>query len=195
MATCITHPGIAVGDADAWTTELALAAGHGDLQALAEFVRATRCDLWHFLAHLSGADCADDLAQEAYLRAITSLPGFTGHSSARSWLLAIACRVSMDHIRREAGRPRVSAQVDRVGTADSAVGEGRSGHDDFVELDLLLDALSPERREALVLIQVIGMSYAEAADVTGCAVGTIRSLVTRAREELDATRSADDSAA
>jgi RNA polymerase sigma-70 factor (ECF subfamily) len=174
--------------ADYQTTELALAAGRGDREALAEFVRATQHDLWRFLAHLSGADCADDLAQETYLRAITSLPRFTGQSSARTWLLAIARRVSIDHTRREMARPRISRRIDWVAAADRAAAHRRCGHEDIVELDLLLAGLCPQQREALVLTQVIGMSYAEAADVMGCQVGTIRSRVARAREELIAAR-------
>jgi RNA polymerase sigma-70 factor (ECF subfamily) len=176
--------------ADARTTELALAAGRGDREALAEFVRATQRDLWRFLAHLSGADAADDLAQETYLRAITSLPGFTGRSSARTWLLVIARRASIDRTRREMARPRISPGVDWVAVADRAAGGQRCGHEDIVELNLVLAGLCPEQREALVLTQVIGMSYAEAADVMGCQVGTIRSRVARGREELIAARSA-----
>ncbi|MBS4727710.1 sigma-70 family RNA polymerase sigma factor [Mycobacterium sp. SM1] len=176
--------------ADCQTTELALAAGRGDRDALAEFVRATQHDLWRFLAHLSGADAAEDLAQETYLRAITSLPRFAGQSSARTWLLAIARRVSIDHTRREMARPRIAARADWAAAADRAAARRSCGHEDIVELGLLLDGLCPEQREALVLTQVIGMSYAQAADVMGCQVGTIRSRVARAREELIEARSA-----
>lgn len=175
--------------ADSQTTELALQAGRGDREALAGFVRATQHDLWRFLAHLSGGDCAEDLAQETYLRAMTSLSRFTGQSSARTWLLAIARRVSIDHTRREMARPRISAHVDWIAAADRAASHRQCGPEDIVELNLLLDALCPEQREALVLTQVIGMSYAEAADVMGCQVGTIRSRVARAREELIEARS------
>ncbi|HKN55689.1 MAG TPA: sigma factor-like helix-turn-helix DNA-binding protein, partial [Amycolatopsis sp.] len=64
-----------------------------------------------------------------------------------------------------------------------------AGFEDMVELRLLLDGLDPERREVLVLTQVLGLSYAEAADVCGCPVGTVRSRVARAREDLlDADR-------
>ncbi|MFT4127471.1 MAG: sigma factor-like helix-turn-helix DNA-binding protein, partial [Gordonia sp. (in: high G+C Gram-positive bacteria)] len=65
------------------------------------------------------------------------------------------------------------------------------GHaEDLVEVNLLLADLPAERREALVLTQVLGLSYQEAAAVTGCPVGTIRSRVARAREALIAASSA-----
>jgi RNA polymerase sigma-70 factor (ECF subfamily) len=171
---------------------LARAAGRGDRAALAAFVRATQDDLWRFHAHLSGADSARDLAQETYVRAVSTLPGFSGRSGARAWLLAIARRVSSDHTRHRMARPRISAHVDWAAAADRAAGDGQSGDDDFVELNLLLGALNPEQREALVLTQVIGMSYAQSANVMGCQVGTIRSRVASAREELIAARNTGD---
>ena len=55
-----------------------------------------------------------------------------------------------------------------------------------LELGLLLDAISPERREAFLLTQIVGLTYVEAADVVGVPVGTIRSRVARARDDLAA---------
>ena len=60
-----------------------------------------------------------------------------------------------------------------------------------MEIRILLDALDPKRSEALVLTQVLGLSYAEAAEVCGCPIGTIRSRVARARDDL--LRAADES--
>lgn len=57
-------------------TTLALAAGRGDRAALSEFIRASQADLWRFLARAVGADAAEDLAQETYLRVLGALPGF-----------------------------------------------------------------------------------------------------------------------
>ncbi|MDG3015724.1 sigma-70 family RNA polymerase sigma factor [Speluncibacter jeojiensis] len=175
--------------ADAQVTALALAAGRGDRGALEDFIRLTQRDVWRFLAHLAGPAHADDLAQETYIRAISSLPGFAGRSSARTWLLAIARRASVDLIRREMSRPRISTDVDWLEAADRT-GSRTLGDEGLVEVNLLLDALAPERREALVLTQVLGYSYAEAAEVLQCRVGTIRSRVARAREDLVAARDA-----
>jgi RNA polymerase sigma-70 factor (ECF subfamily) len=65
---------------------------------------------------------------------------------------------------------------------------------DSVPARLLLEALDADRREAFVLTQLIGLSYAEAADVCGCPIGTIRSRVARARDDLVAAFGADGSA-
>jgi RNA polymerase sigma-70 factor, ECF subfamily len=154
-------------------TEVALRARRGDTAAATAFVRATQTDVWRLCAHLGSRASAEDLAQETYARAFASLHRFAGGSSARTWLLGIARRVCADAVR-SAVRAR-SVPVGAAIVADPA---------DSVALQELLAALDDERREAFVLTQLVGLSYAEAAEVAGCPVGTIRSRVARARDEL-----------
>ncbi|MFC0531821.1 sigma-70 family RNA polymerase sigma factor [Phytohabitans kaempferiae] len=165
------------------TTELALAAGQGDQAAAAEFVRATQQQVWRFVAHLAGPGEADDLTQETYVRALRSLPGFAARSTAITWLFVIARRVVVDHRRTVAARPRHAALDDWQAVAEARAAGGFAVEDGVV-LRHLLDALAPERREAFVATQVLGLSYIEAAAVCDCPVGTIRSRVARAREDL-----------
>ena len=167
-------------DGDELITTLAFDAGRGDRAALAAWVRATQRDVWRFTAHLAGTAMADDLTQETYLRAIGSLHRFAGRSSSRTWVLSIARRVVVDQLRTASSRPRLAELPDWQEADDRTA----RGFEDIVELRVLLDALDPERREALLLTQVLGLSYAEAAEVVGCPVGTIRSRVFRAREDL-----------
>ncbi|MFC5289582.1 sigma-70 family RNA polymerase sigma factor [Actinokineospora guangxiensis] len=170
-------------------TGWALRARKGDRDALERFVRATQRDVWRFVAHLASVDQADDLAQECYERAIGSLAGFEGRAPARVWLLSIARRVVVDHVRRAQRRPRVSDGADWLAEADRRTARG--GFEDLVDLSLLLAGLAEERREALVLTQVLGLSYAEAAEIAECPIGTIRSRVARARDDLIAAADAD----
>jgi RNA polymerase sigma-70 factor (ECF subfamily) len=169
-------------------TALALSAGRGDRRALEEWVRATQADVWRFLAHLTDAAAADDLTQETYLRAFGSLRRFAGRSSSRTWLLSIARRVVVDQIRAAGARPKI-AGTDWEAAAERTP-DPAAGFEELVELRLLLDGLEPDRREVLVLTQVLGLSYAEAADVCGCPIGTVRSRVARAREDLIQARCA-----
>ena len=166
---------------------LAAAAAAGDQRALAGLIQATQRDVWRFVASQAGAVDADDLTQETYLRAITALPRFEGRSSIRTWLLVIARRVVVDHHRHRAARPRLADVADWDGPAERAH-YGRTkqgpGFEEMTEIGVLLDALSPDRREALMLTQVLGLSYAEAAEICDCPVGTIRSRVARARDDL-----------
>jgi RNA polymerase sigma-70 factor, ECF subfamily len=150
--------------------------------------------VWRLVAHLVDVGAADDLTQETYLRAIPSLARFAGRSSARTWLLSIARRAAADHIRAAQSRPRIAKGTDWVLAADGrqAAGHGvAAGFEDIVELTVLLGTLDPERKEALVLTQILGLSYVEAAEVCRCPLGTIRSRVARARDDLDTLRTGE----
>lgn len=177
---------------DATVTAWALAAGRGDTEALAAFVRATQTDVHRFLVHLSGPADAEDLAQETYLRALRTLPTFAARASARTWLLSVARRVSVDAVRTAVRRPRTQGADDWEGMLDRAA-PARTGAQEAVLLRALIDELGNERREAFVLTQMLDLSYAEAAQVCGCPVGTIRSRVARAREDLVEALDADRS--
>ncbi|MEU8825994.1 sigma-70 family RNA polymerase sigma factor [Streptomyces sp. NPDC048636] len=168
-------------------TAWALAARDGDPDAVERFVRATRRDVRRFVLHLSSdPHAADDLTQETYLRALTGLPTFAGRSSARTWLLSIARRVVIDRYRRAAARPRLLDTDDWQEVAERAQPVGLPGFDEGVALLDLLEELAPARREMFLLTQLLGLPYADAAEATGCPIGTVRSRVARAREEMTA---------
>ena len=174
-------PTVTVGeDGSDPTTDLALRARSGDAGAQAAFVRATQADVWRFTAALIDPGAADDLTQETFLRAFKALPGFRGRSSVRTWLLGIARRVCADHLRAVVRRRRLDARLAQQAWTDAPQPDPahRLGTAD------LLTRLSPERRTAFVLTQVLGLSYAEAAEVEDVPVGTIRSRVARARDDL-----------
>ena len=162
---------------------VAAAAADGDPLASATLVRATQSDVWRLCAHLVDRQAADDLTQETYLRAFGSLHRFQGRSSVRTWLLSIARRTCADALRSRRRRRLTllpdAADLDALRRPDDAdrVGQGVAVTDLLVRLD-------PERREAFVLTQLLGLPYAEAAEVVGCPVGTIRSRVARARADL-----------
>ncbi|WDZ82527.1 sigma-70 family RNA polymerase sigma factor [Micromonospora cathayae] len=170
---------------DETVTRLALAAKTGDRRAATRFVEVTHRDVHRFLAYLVNPVEADDLAQETYLRAMRALPRFAARSTARTWLLAIARRVAADHLRSAARRPPQARLDDWQSAAEvAAFRQGSAVLDEQVALRDLLDGLAPQRREAFIATQLLGLSYAEAAEVCNCPVGTIRSRVARAREDL-----------
>jgi RNA polymerase sigma-70 factor (ECF subfamily) len=170
--------------ADADLTAYAFAAGRGDRDAAADLIRATQFEVARFLRTLSGESDVDDLVQDTFLRALRSLPDFQGRSSVRTWLFAIARRVAADQIRHISRRPRIATVTDWVTSADTAEPDGRPRFEEEHALTSLLAGLPDDRREAFVATQVLGLSYAEAAEVCDCPVGTIRSRVARAREDL-----------
>jgi RNA polymerase sigma-70 factor (ECF subfamily) len=155
-------------------TRLLLDAADGDRLALSALVRRTQADVWRFCAHLVDPASADDLTQDVYLRAMRSIPRFRGDASARTWLFAIARNTAADEIRRRRRRRRLPGPEPEAVSDDAGL----------VALHELIEALDPDRREAFVLTQVAGLSYAEAAEACGVPVGTIRSRVARARTDL-----------
>jgi RNA polymerase sigma-70 factor, ECF subfamily len=162
---------------DADITALARRARAGDDNAAALFVRATQADVRRLVSHLAGRDHADDLTQETYLRAIRALPRFRGDAHARLWLLAVARRVAADHIRQTQRRRRgPDSHTLHAPTASDPA--------DGVVLRHLIAQLDPDRRIAFVLTQILGLTYQQAAAISGCPVGTIRSRVARARDDL-----------
>lgn len=158
-------------------TRLALAARDGDEDALAQFVERTQPDVHRFCVSLGDRATADDLTQETYVRALGSLRRFRGDSSARTWLLAIARNVAADAIRRRTYRDRLIGRLQP--RAEHTTDGGGAVH----AADLL-GRLDVDRRAAFALTQLLGLSYAEAAEVLECPVGTIRSRVARARADL-----------
>ncbi|MFD8734889.1 sigma-70 family RNA polymerase sigma factor [Streptomyces sp. NPDC059618] len=171
--------------ADESATAWALAARAGDPAAVERFVRALHRDVVRYVAHLSAdPQAAEDLAQDTFLRALGSLHRFEGRSSARTWLLSIARRAVIDSLRYAAARPRSAGAADWRTAVERAQPLGLPGFDDGVALRELLDVLPAERREAFVLTQLLGLPYADAAQVSGCPVGTVRSRVARARATL-----------
>jgi RNA polymerase sigma-70 factor, ECF subfamily len=157
---------------------LASAAAKGNRVAFNDLARCTQTDIWRFCAYLVDPQTADDLTQETYLRAHRALARFRGDAPVLTWLLTIARRVCAAEIDRRTRVRELSLHL----CADDA----RSTRDPTgtVELELLVATLEPGRRLAFVLTQIIGCDYAEAATICQCPIGTIRSRVARARDDL-----------
>lgn len=159
-------------------TRLLLAARDGDRDALSAWLRRSQAEVWRLCAHLGGRQAADDLTQEVFLRALGSLPRFRADASARTWLLVIARRTVADHVRGQARRRRLGDRLIGRREVDVSDPAGQVAAVDSVA------RLDTDRREAFVLTQVLGLRYAEAAEVCGVPIGTIRSRVARARTDL-----------
>lgn len=164
------------------------AAREGDDHAVRELVRRTQPAVWRMCTALGSAGEEDDLVQETYLRAFRSLGAYRGDAPVQAWVLSIARHVCADHVRRRERQRRLVDRITRVQGPASDTQEMPSAD----ALDQFVRALVPERQEAFVLTQVVGLSYEEAADVIGCPIGTIRSRVARARADLlEALRAAE----
>jgi RNA polymerase sigma-70 factor (ECF subfamily) len=150
-----------------------LAAQDGDPSAFARFVESTLDDVGRFCAFLGDRDHVDDLVQDTYLRALRSLHTYRADSDARRWVISIARRACADDVERRQRARRT--ELTRRPSND---------HTGAVEIELLLDDLPEDQRDAFVLTQLMGYRYDEAATICACPVGTIRSRVARARATL-----------
>jgi RNA polymerase sigma-70 factor (ECF subfamily) len=160
-------------------TSLAIAARDGDRRALGRFVEESQADVWRYCAYLTDVQSADDVTQDTYTRAIGSLHRFRGESDAKVWLLSIARRAAADHLRARSRRWRLVERLRSEVSDDPTSSSGTS-----LELSQLVESLDPDRRDAFVLTQVLGLSYDETAQICGCPIGTVRSRVARARDVL-----------
>jgi RNA polymerase sigma-70 factor (ECF subfamily) len=160
-------------------TRLFVDARDGDRLALSSAIRATQGDVWRLAASLVGPGDADDVTQDVYLRMYRALPGFRADASARTWLFVIVRRACVDLLRRRGRQRRLSDSL-----APDVIDPTVCGPDTTVPIDAIIRGLPPDRRDAFVLTQLLGCSYEETAQICEVPVGTIRSRVARAREQL-----------
>ncbi len=116
--------------------------------------------------------------QDTFVRALQSLPTFRGEAPVWRWLVTITRRACAQEIARRQDRRQMTTRLDSIRV------EPVAGPATVVELADALRRLPRQRLEAFLLTSVAGLSYAEAADVCECPVGTIRSRVSRARTDL-----------
>ena len=124
---------------------------------------------------------ADDLVQEALMRAINNIQRFKPGTNLKAWLFTIVRNEHYSQLRRS----KFEAHgMDIELLPEPSVPPDHDGKLELRDLNRALAALSPGQRTALILVSVSGFSYEEAAEICGCAVGTIKSRVARARETL-----------
>ena len=170
-------------------TRLLLDAQGGDEAALRQFIAETQHDVSTLCRYLGDRDNADDLAQDTYARAIASLHRYRADGPAKHWLLTIARRTCADATRKRIRRRRLEQRVTGLARDDISTPPSDGFRPEWTEL---LDQLDDDRRAAFVITQLNGLRYDEAADVLGVPIGTIRSRVSRAREQLIAALAATE---
>jgi RNA polymerase sigma-70 factor (ECF subfamily) len=126
-------------------------------------------------------DRADDLVQEALVKAWHHLDSFREGTNLKAWLFAILRNAYFSELRKTR---REVADSDGQLAARLSVPPEQQGQLELVDLSNALAQLPPDQREALILVGAEGFSYEDAAGISGCAVGTVKSRVNRARAKL-----------
>lgn len=166
----------------------------GDVNAFEALVRAYEKNVYNLALRMMGnAQDAEDMAQEAFLKAYNSLPGFRGDSKFSVWLYRIVSNVCLDQLRKKSKRPTVSlsmededgeeTQLDLPDTAQSP--------EEMLEKKLTREAvrrglaqLPEDARQILLLREIQGLSYEEIGETLGLEAGTVKSRIFRARKRL-----------
>ena len=158
---------------------LIAAAKAGDIDAFEKIVRRYQTDVLRLALHIvRDLGAAEDATQEAFVRAFRFLRRYRGDSKFSTWLFSIARNCAFDELRRSTrgGQPR-----DRF---DTEVAARESDAQVGLEIREAMAGLPLELREAVILIDMFGMSYREAATIVRIAEGTVKSRVHRARRLL-----------
>lgn len=138
---------------------------------------------------------AEDIAQEAFIKAYRALPQFRGESAFYTWLYRIAINTAKNAVVSRDRSP-VEYDLDRSNTDESYDMQGRMKDSETPEglvltdeirstVNAAIDALPEDLRTAIVLRELEGLSYEEIGAAMGCPVGTVRSRIFRAREAID----------
>lgn len=155
---------------------------HGASSQMTADLLAVIPNLRAFAVSLCGnVDHADDLVQETLVKAWSNLDSFVEGTNLRAWLFTILRNIYYSEYRK---RRREIADPDGVFAGNLATAPAQSGHMDLLDFRAALQQLPSDQREALILIGASGLSYEEAAGICGCAIGTMKSRVNRARNRL-----------
>jgi len=135
-----------------------------------------------FAISLTGRhDQADDLVQDTIMKAWAKQEQFEMGTNMKAWLFTILRNELYSKLRK---RGREVQDSDGVFTENLAQHPVQYGSMDMQDFKKALEKLSDEQREAIILVGASGFSYEEAAEICGCALGTIKSRVNRARQRL-----------
>jgi RNA polymerase sigma-70 factor (ECF subfamily) len=175
--------------------ELVIKAKAGDIGAFEELVDRHSDVVFRVAARTVGREDAQDVSQDAFLRALSRIDSYRGQGSFRAWLLQITHNTALNAATRKRAEP-VEELPEPGGPAPQPAAGGEREPATRLEreerrrrLELKLRGLRMEHRTVLVLRDVEGLSYEEIADITETPLGSVKGRLNRARAELiDALR-------
>jgi len=165
----------------------------GDISAFGKLVELHRKRIYQLAYQITGNhEDADDISQEAFIRAYRSVSKFKGESSFSTWLRRIAINLSINHLKKESRRGRESPDEEILDSriyppisewADSPL-EDVESKELAQKIRQAMDSLPVVERIVFILRVHQGLSYKEMAQTLGCPMGTVMSRLNRARRRL-----------
>ena len=163
-------------------------AQRGDERAFSLILRAYETPVFNYVLRLVGGDraLAEDLTQEVFLRVFQGLPKFSLRSKFTTWLFQVTKNRVLDELRAVERRPRALVAIDDIApleVLDAPI-------ERIEEIDALwraIDALNVDLKMALLLRDVVGLSYNEIADSLEITLATVKWRIFKAREDVQVT--------
>ena len=175
-------------DADGPPSDTELLRRHvaGDSEAFGELFRRHRDRLWAVALRTVGdPEEAGDALQDAMISAFRRAGDFRGDSAVTTWLHRIVVNACLDRLRRKAARPAVSAGDEQAFEALVAQDSDPARTTDTrLDINAALQILPPQQRAALLVVDMLGFSVADAAIILDTSQGTVKSRCARARARL-----------
>lgn len=167
----------------------------GDVQAFDHLVRKYRERLFSIVYNLSSnREDAADITQEVFIKAFSSIKRFKGNSAFFTWLYRIGVNTTLSHLKKNRLRRFFSLESIQEDGASAEVLEalamkhktekGALLNELQEKLNDALQKLSPKHRTVVILFEIEGLSHLEIADIMGCSVGTVRSRLHYAKQQL-----------
>jgi RNA polymerase sigma-70 factor (ECF subfamily) len=183
-----------VGNDEQWLIQ---SARQGSLDAFNQLVTLYQDMVFHQAYRMLGeGQAADDATQEAFISAYRNLNTYRG-GSFRAWLSRIVTNLSYDELRRRKARPTIPFEVqdsygEEIESPDWATAPEETPEERLLQSEMedtiqaCLNRLPPEHRSILVMVDMLGLEYGEAAEALGRPIGTVKSRLARARTRMRA---------
>lgn len=168
-------------------TDAALLKAHcdGDPHAFSELVKRHRDRLWAVaLRTLGDPDEAADAVQDAFVSAYRKAGGFRGEAAVTTWLHRIVVNACLDRMRRRSVRPVADDELIEAAERETPMPDQTVERELSLEVSAALKLLPPDQRAALVLVDMMGYSVEDAAQVLDVPSGTVKSRCARGRAKL-----------
>jgi len=161
----------------------------GDPDAFGELFQRHRDRLWAVaIRTLGDPEEAADALQDAMIAAFRRASSFRGDSAVTTWLHRIVVNAALDRMRRRASRPTTGGQddeaLDALATSGRPLSDPSGTSDTAMDVRAALRRLVPDQQAALVLVDMLGYSISDAAEVLGVSEGTVKSRAARGRARL-----------
>jgi RNA polymerase sigma-70 factor, ECF subfamily len=155
----------------------------GDKEAFAELYRRHQGSVYYFALHMTGVhELAEDVTQEVFMVLMRKPALFDEkRGSLRAFLLGVTRNYVLRRLKQERPFISIESAADEPAILDHSETDSLIHHQSIREMCRAILSLPSHYREAVVLCELQELSYAEAAEVVGCAIGTIRSRLHRAR--------------